>query len=197
MLAVLALGLALGGAAQAESRDVQDRVREIRRSWEEAEARIEAGQLRRSELSLATGQNPTVFELTYEGPPEAAFEDDPYATGFTLRRVVQRQVLAAVGPAQATFHYDQTGELIFVFTSGADIVGSGLPCSPTDELRVYYHQGEPFYALWDQAKAEPTRQTFFLEGELTPEARPVWNAAMALEARGEAVGRSLHTLVNP
>lgn len=190
------LMLLLAGTAWATSSTVETQVVEIRGAWARTQAMLDAGQLERATMAVAAGQNPTELELIYQGGSEADFERDPYAELLVLHRIVQRKVLPAVGEASATFQYDGAGQLVFAYTTGTDISGAtGLDFTPLDELRVYFHEGEPFELLWDHAGAEPPRQTFIFREDTSPEAQAAQRAGRALYARGTALAGAVRTLV--
>jgi hypothetical protein len=198
MTLALTLLLALPTPSLATQAQVEATVAECRRVWERTEALMATEQALQASVGIHAGQNPTTVELVYQGGTEADYEADPYAEPFTLHRIVQRKVLPAVGEASVTFQYDEQGRLVFAWATGVDISGvSGLGSAPVDELRVYYHQGEPVKALWDHGEAEPPRQEFVFWSDPSPEALQLQAAGRALYARGEALQLAVRTLVSP
>jgi hypothetical protein len=198
MSLALALLLAASTASHATSALVESTVVDCRRLWERTEAMMTAGQTETASIGIRAGQNSTTVELVYQGGAEDDFERDPYAEPFTLHRIVQRKVLPAVGEASVTFQYDGQGQLVFAYTTGVDISGvSSLGFAPADELRVYYHQGEPVKLLLDTGVGQPDRREFVFWSDESVQARQAHAASLELYARGEALQAAARTLVSP
>jgi len=134
---VSALSVSVQATAKASQRDVGTEVEGIRAVVSEVEEGFGPGWLRRSLSELGGAQIPAGFDVAWEGGPDEELADDPYAAPFRVRRVVERRVLPAVGPASASFDFEADGSLRFVFSTGVDICGAqALELRPADGLRA-------------------------------------------------------------
>ena len=197
---VLAFALAAssraGAAAPPASReDVEKAVAAVRAEYVAVDAAIEKQELRVARMSLGGGQDPGEITVHYRGGTGSDFERDPYAAPFVPRRVVVHRVLPAVGDAWARFTYGAGGALVFAFTTGPDISGvTSVRLRPADELRAWFHDGEPIRVVQPGPEGTPPR-TVDLALERDPAVRDAAaEAARALLERGRALSDALATL---
>lgn len=154
MLALLlALTAAAGPTTEAE---ISAEIRTIRDAFTRDERECDVGHLPSVQFSLGGGQNPNHWTVHWARTDDAVFERDPYAAPFTARRLRVEKVLPAVGPTTLTFWYHEDGELYFAFIQGSDAWGAGWDLHPTDELRVYFADEEPFRVIATQHDGKRT-----------------------------------------